>query len=80
MITYNPSDWQQLTSEEQLSIGESYFVYSKLDKRVLGLMEYSGEELTNNDYTLELEEILPEFPDIYWIMEFNYPSAPKAED
>ena len=77
MTAYNGHEWEKLIQEDQLEFGESYFVFSKENSCVLGIMEFNGDELRNDDVTLVFD--IDEFIDgEYWVMLFEWPEKPSV--
>ncbi len=73
MIKYDLTDWELVTDIDQLSDGELYFV--ALDGEMLGLMEFDGDELSNESDNIVLCDSIP---DHLYVMEMNWPMPPKG--
>ena len=72
MIKYDPTNWDLVTEIDQLSAGELYFV--ALRGEVIGIMEFDGDELSNESDNIDLSDNIPEH---LYVMEMNWPMPPE---
>jgi hypothetical protein len=75
MIIYDLDSWEHLTTVDQLSEAELYFVYDGSEKRLIGMMEYYDECLNNESTTIFVGDSIK--TENYWIMEFEWPAPPR---